>query len=1151
MPRKIRFLSRLVAPFVTMTLLIGLNSGFTKSVNAEETLDPLEDASLFFKERDRDVVKEIYVVDGVNGDRDVIGEARLSHNEAEFLIYLKLEEGWLLDGVFAYSGTGPIPLTEEAKPDKAKFTFGKDLDPDAGVHLLSIDLFGGLNLTWYPEDAYKLLQNVSVYCNVKFADTSHEAWVGNADDALFIEGDFASGTKLTYQIKELVYSKNVSKEEELGTDKAKIEVMPVYAPAHRADGELVELTYRDAAGNVESVRKIAKPLVAVYAEEVAGTSVKVHDVDGTTATVRSRDVFAAVSMDDGGTWKKVNLSRSADLSSFMLENGIEYLGDTFKPNIKVQGNKIVVAWTSKFARSGTPTYTQDGIEDIWGVGGPQRSRDYTEDGWAGLEVPFSAVWVTRGFIDTTTGDVTWFKAERLTSGRRDANQITIASAENAGFGIVWQEDPDGLMPGKAVGPGEGWSGATTNQKTDIWYSFIEMTGFEDVDEDFESNGEPQYDPEDPLKGDGRPKSLIQMSLPVRLTDNDVLNTDSMKMNVSYGIGNKTFMNYPVTLADATVDQTNFFRIHIDDLQPLLNTYESDALSDEDGAHTYGYELEGLLYKDDGNPLVRSDSEYLRFYKKVNNQEAVKYVAITMDGRLLDGDTGASRANLMLQPYKTADGKYSAYAILGYEETKGSGSGPDEADDCDDIADESGDGDDRYYPDTGKNVIYHSYDFKTVDKVSGGVVLNPQEVNAKDEKVYLVDEFGKPILDFMKNPIPAYENARRPRFLVQSKANAIAGKKDDVKGTVMVVLYKMGAEGKGRPSDIMMQRWEVSKLDTGNPYDIKYLSKKIQNISSVTPEILVPTDNEENLKMLKWKQTEGNLNDKTGLYDNDDARAHRGFLKGDLLIVGYTWTPNWTAARNGNDIYNLYIRRSFDGGKNWTSDPKGDGITHTEIFRDPVTLERYEYTESFKTGKYEPARNLSLLRNNKESVIEPRVVGTPGTIVAVTNDKSAYYDKNAMVKVTGGYAYKEDVQDTSSFWITYGTEDNVDTHIGSNDDEDEEISAGPLDLYYSYSKNKGEDFYSYFKTISEDSDGNNAGDVVEVWEWLAKDHGDYKPAQAEAQIRMSPNGNVFYAIWNESGIDPDDGIYKSDAIFRRITRNHSFVQTKRMGVYITP
>ncbi len=41
------------------------------------------------------------------------------------------------------------------------------------------------------------------------------------------------------------------------------------------------------------------------------------------------------------------------------------------------------------------------MDDIWGVGGPQRSHDYTEDGYPEVgEVPYSAVWVARGTIVT-------------------------------------------------------------------------------------------------------------------------------------------------------------------------------------------------------------------------------------------------------------------------------------------------------------------------------------------------------------------------------------------------------------------------------------------------------------------------------------------------------------------------------------------------------------------------------------------------------------------------------------------------------------------------------------------------------------------------------------------------------------------------------
>ena len=69
-------------------------------------------------------------------------------------------------------------------------------------------------------------------------------------------------------------------------------------------------------------------------------------------------------------------------------------------------------------------------------------------------------------------DIVWTKAERLTSGRRDANRLEMNGDSAAGFMMTWQEDPEGLRPGQGLGPGEGWSGAVVNQQTDLWYSFI-------------------------------------------------------------------------------------------------------------------------------------------------------------------------------------------------------------------------------------------------------------------------------------------------------------------------------------------------------------------------------------------------------------------------------------------------------------------------------------------------------------------------------------------------------------------------------------------------------------------------------------------------------------------------------------------------------
>ena len=112
------------------------------------------------------------------------------------------------------------------------------------------------------------------------------------------------------------------------------------------------------------------------------------------------------------------------------------------------------------------------------------------------EIPYGCVWVARGTLeqdlDDSTGeplvnsngdpvyDITWRASERLTSGRRDPHQIDITSSPGAGFIISWQEDPEGLRPGKGLGPGEGWSGAIANSKTDIWYTYIDLDHFDDV-----------------------------------------------------------------------------------------------------------------------------------------------------------------------------------------------------------------------------------------------------------------------------------------------------------------------------------------------------------------------------------------------------------------------------------------------------------------------------------------------------------------------------------------------------------------------------------------------------------------------------------------------------------------------------------------------
>jgi len=888
-----------------------------------------------------------------------------------------------------------------------------------------------------------------------------------------------------------IVRKNISKTSEYLNEKAKIEMMMGYVPAKKANGESVTIEYYDEPEpdvfTLYDSSDVAKPLISAYTEVQPDTD--------------AADIIVGISLDEGMTWKTKNISKSANRSSFTLKNGYEYPGNCKKPQIKVKDNYILVVWTSTYARTGQPRYAisladdypyDDPYyeEDTFGVAGPQRSVDYASQDFPQVgEIPFSAVWAARGVIDKTTGDVTWFKAERLTSGRRDANQIMMNGVPGAGFAITWQEDPEGLRPGQEAGPGEGWSGATTNHKTDIWYAYIPWEDFALIDENFESKGKMSHSGTY-TEEVTRPQPLVPFTMPVRISDNDVVNLDNIK---------GTFDS-----ASGTWD------------------LERDENGRYLGTHSYGALVPGLV--------DFSGDDWL--YEKTSHNEDPKSVFVTADGRLLDGNTGASRPNIMMQKYTYKEGeitKTSAYAVIVYEETKGVGSGPPEREDTDNTKDGEkgtgegqGDGDSRYFPDNGKNVIFHTFDFKNPDLVSAGEIINPQVTDELGNPVYLEDETGNPLYDYKGDLIPAYENARRPRIILQPKSSAVAN--EAKRGTTMVCVFKMGEEGQGRPSDIFMRRWEVSATDPGNPYATDYMLDELQNLSSVSVlSTAVNQDSQSTLedkgkrdpvKVIGWEQTAENLTDTSMLNPYDDARAHRGFLKGDFLALAYDWTPNWAAARNGNDHYDLFVRRSFDGGATWTTDPEQVGELSYETIRtrkDPNSEETgislVKELITLGPGEYEPARNLSLLANHKTSVIEPRLVGPPSSI-------------------PGDILQRHDTIDPSAFWVTYGIESNP-TKISG------EVGM-PLDLYYSYSKDFGTTYYTETHEIKPESSGHHAGETVERWDWLAKDTGQKEAAQAEAQIRFTPDGSIFYAVYNETG--PEG----SDVIFRRIMRDGGMI-----------
>jgi hypothetical protein len=98
--------------------------------------------------------------------------------------------------------------------------------------------------------------------------------------------------------------------------------MKFYVPSQASSGLVEPVAYcnidnepepgEDCTNPVETLA-VAKPLVNVF---IYGPQ---YDVHGTAFAHRWFDTYAAVSLDDGETFKKTNLSESADLSSFNID----------------------------------------------------------------------------------------------------------------------------------------------------------------------------------------------------------------------------------------------------------------------------------------------------------------------------------------------------------------------------------------------------------------------------------------------------------------------------------------------------------------------------------------------------------------------------------------------------------------------------------------------------------------------------------------------------------------------------------------------------------------------------------------------------------------------------------------------------------------
>ncbi|WP_299878880.1 choice-of-anchor O protein [uncultured Cocleimonas sp.] len=489
----------------------------------------------------------------------------------------------------------------------------------------------------------------------------------------------------------------------------------------------------------------------------------------------------------------------------------DYPGDV--PNVfhAVAGNKVLVAWHSKFCSSGNPVWSSEfpreevaaylGVDntsdlyltDMFGAAGSQDSTNYNELDAAPVgEVPYSCLWSARGVmredpVNEGKSQMVWFQAERLTSGARDVNRVETSCVAGAGCAITWQEDPEGVRPGEGEGPGTGWSGATTASKTDIWYSFVEWEDFDIVDND----GEPL-----PLADNGleevfdtnRPVPYVPMMSAVRLTNNDRC-------------------TFPVDPEDASFCNNS-----------LAAPY-------------------GIINQCVGSVEVP--------FGNAGNLNPVCVVDSNKDGTMNAGDmpnlanNAASRPRLNLQP-RDSDGDGvvdDAWVVIVSEEDKGLGrygfinteewelgNLEDTAEEtCIDPPQQPDEETGCQKADIGKNVFWTSFNLGSPNTSAGvgveyslvsnvlsqGAQLNQPEVNWRTG-TYYPPMSTEQMWDFSNDSVDLNylifntEIARRTSMMSQPLSKALSGN-----GLVAMPLWKQGIVNQGGPADISTRRFVVN------------------------------------------------------------------------------------------------------------------------------------------------------------------------------------------------------------------------------------------------------------------------------------------------------------------------------------------------------
>jgi hypothetical protein len=842
------------------------------------------------------------------------------------------------------------------------------------------------------------------------------------------------------------------------------------------------------------------------------------------------------------------------------------------------------------------------LTDLFAVAGSQGSIDFADEDYPQVgEVPFGCVWSARGVLlpgdDPRTEAVeashmVWTKPERLTSGRRDPYRIEVKGVKGAGFAMTWQEDPDGLRPGQGLGPGEGWSGAVAHSKTDIWYSFIPWEHFDLVEDPADPTGAPVNIVDHDLLISGKPQIYVPMAVPVTLTNNAKCVPDVTTLRFSYcnydfaqNYGLQNFCAATVSIPQGPIGELGPICVNEDGLPNVANTgatrarlslqgYDSDgddavdsawvivATEESKGLGRFTFLPDGTACVDGSSPECGSDIGKNQWYFSFDMGSTDSSATSSHPNGLVQNLV--RQGNLLNQPevdwrtgefypaintgemwdfgsynfdlYNTEIARRSSLLVQPIGKAAASGSGL--------VA----------LPTWKQGAMRQG---GPADTMMRRIVLPTGSAEGIDDNPYAFTNMQcVPVGASPGWILTDGSNPYYPDGICMAPATNLSS----------VVPDTCLDTSLGAPSDCPSVDFTSSMFGIGDTNPI--LQGFIQGEGNTTKVLTwhqCPSDGTQFAGDITavtcdadTKRTDPyvTLADQSWYNPLDVSKGHRGFIDGDFVMFLYAWSPNWRLNAKGHDRYDLFVRRSFDGGATWATTPAGgmasdglpfggDGTVTCDIYRSEVTqtpeapepMVCYDYA----AGGAEQARNVTQHQRMRVTTLDPRYAPTPASIEdGCVDEADPTVDTGVMTCDDLSTDYDSDLRNSSRYFMVYETGDNSTV---------EEGEAEPLDLFYARAESFGDDYVVWAETDTASADPTLcypsdahgdlkiAGTVIEgsgfCNEFDRMNAGGDTHA-SEASLTANPAGAMLYGAWAQWVFeDLGDDVAESDAMARRI------------------